>query len=642
MFQPSDYQKAVFEAIARGHVGERDLVVEALAGSGKTTTIQWAINGLEGVVESIPSGKQVLVAAFNKTIATELGRKIPGRHVMTINSLGHRALTRHWGGVRPNLDGRKYRHIARDVMKVQFNREPFSLGLRGHGAKQWMQLTPDGRDLQSLITDLVNFSRRTMTDYQDQSALFQMANHFGLDELDHFDAAWLAVEECIKIGAAQAKDEYLIDFDDQIFLPLYFKIPLPKFDWVFVDEAQDLSASKLALLMASREPGRGRMVFIGDRQQAIYGFSGADNKSVENIIEKTSAETLPLNVCYRCPTSVISMAKAIVPKIEARENAPTGKVEHINPLALISIAQPGDLVLCRLTAPLVSNCIDFIKAGKRARVQGADIGRALASYVDKIIEMESYQEFKEDFLPTLTLWLNQKIAMMKKAGASEESITTFYDKADAIRAVYEGFSPLVGPDTLKNRIIDLFDDDKPGVVFSTVHRAKGMESERVIIVAPEKMPLPLGGWAQTQENNLLYVALTRTRDKLMIAGSKFGISLPAFEAKIQPAPGMRTGEQKQPIETPEATEQTQIDIVAIGEAWEAFYNLASEAIVFSDVECPAHLALLKMRAQFSNMTQALTVKNNGNAPKPETKPATFRGIAARENRPRFTSGIKHK
>jgi hypothetical protein len=102
MFQPSDYQKAVFVAIARGHVGERDLVVEALAGSGKTTTIQWAINGLDGIVDPIAQDKQVLVVAFNKIIATELGRKIPGRHVMTINSLGHRALTRHWGGARPN------------------------------------------------------------------------------------------------------------------------------------------------------------------------------------------------------------------------------------------------------------------------------------------------------------------------------------------------------------------------------------------------------------------------------------------------------------------------------------------------------------------------------------------------------------
>jgi hypothetical protein len=521
-----------------------------------------------------------------------------------------------------------------------------------------MQLTPDGRDLQTLITDLVNFARRTMTDYTNRDSLFKMANHFGL-ELDFFDDAWIAVEECIKIGASQAKGEYLIDFDDQIFLPLYFEIPLPKFDWCFVDEAQDLSASKLALLMASREPGRGRMVFIGDRQQAIYGFSGADNESIENIIKATNAETLPLNVCYRCPTSVVDMARAIVPQIEARENAPSGTVEHINPLALISTAKPGDLVLCRLTAPLVSSCIEFIKAGKRARVQGADIGRSLASYVDKIVEMEVYQAglFVSDFLPTLTIWVNQKIAMMKAAGASEESITSMYDKGDAIRAVYEGFAPLAGPDALKNRIIDLFDDDKPGVVFSTVHRAKGMESERVIIVSPEKMPLPLGGWSQVQENNLLYVALTRAQDTLMIAGKKFGIELPGLNAgSVQAQPELPLEAPKQPLEAAKGPEPAQAGLDAIREAWEAFYSLAADAIDFNDVECPAHLAILKAKAQFNNMMWAFDVKSKKakavadvekkKAKKLEREMETFTKKQQidrlLQGGRRFSSGIKHK
>ena len=80
-FKPSKYQRAVYQFIksCRGNA-----VVEAVAGSGKSTTIVNAI-------DIIPEDKRILFLAFNKAIVTELERKVgkkPNCDIRTLHSLG--------------------------------------------------------------------------------------------------------------------------------------------------------------------------------------------------------------------------------------------------------------------------------------------------------------------------------------------------------------------------------------------------------------------------------------------------------------------------------------------------------------------------------------------------------------------------
>jgi superfamily I DNA/RNA helicase len=63
----SNKQQAVFADVASG---EGHTMVDAVAGSGKTTTILEAM-------KSVPAGKSVLFVAFNKSIATELAKRAP-------------------------------------------------------------------------------------------------------------------------------------------------------------------------------------------------------------------------------------------------------------------------------------------------------------------------------------------------------------------------------------------------------------------------------------------------------------------------------------------------------------------------------------------------------------------------------------
>jgi DNA helicase-2/ATP-dependent DNA helicase PcrA len=68
---------------------------------------------------------------------------------------------------------------------------------------------------------------------------------------------------------------------------------------------------------------------VGDPKQAIYGFAGADCRSVEKIKARTQATELPLSICYRCPISHLDKAREIVPQIEARPGAPAGVIAEI-------------------------------------------------------------------------------------------------------------------------------------------------------------------------------------------------------------------------------------------------------------------------------------------------------------------------
>ena len=59
-------------------------------------------------------------------------------------------------------------------------------------------------------------------------------------------------------------------------------------------------------------------------------------------------------------------------------------------------------------------------------------------------------------------------------------------------------------------------DKQEAVLLSSIHRAKGLEAERVFLLFPDTLPHPKATqeWAKAQEFNLKYVALTRAKKDL--------------------------------------------------------------------------------------------------------------------------------
>jgi superfamily I DNA/RNA helicase len=91
------------------------------------------------------------------------------------------------------------------------------------------------------------------------------------------------------------------------------------------------------------------------------------------------------------------------------------------------------------------------------------------------------------------------------------------DKIATIKAIYEFCQP-TNIAALLQTIADLFSDDRASVWLSTVHKAKGLEAERVFVLYPDKMPHPHAKkpWEMEQEMNGKYVAMTRSKRDLFL------------------------------------------------------------------------------------------------------------------------------
>ncbi|NEP00864.1 MAG: ATP-dependent helicase [Symploca sp. SIO2E9] len=488
MFTPSKYQKAIFEWIVNG---TGDAVVQAAAGSGKTTTLIEA--------SKLLATDKAIFCGFNKHIVEELSGRLPkNMSAYTIHSIGLGTLRRKFGRKQPHINSNKYRQICKDRI--------FDISL-AHGLENI-----DSFKLYQSLEQLCRFTRLTLTNRSDIEALWSMIAHFSLD-VEYPELLIREVSRTLDEGEILARTARQIDFTDMLWLPHQWQLEPHKNDWIFVDECQDLSAAQLELVLKCRANG-GRAIFVGDANQAIMGFAGANNDSVAQIIHSTSATVFPLSICYRCPATHIKLAQELVPEIEAAPNAIEGIVEEVNYKDLVKSVQEGDLILCRTTAPLIKLCIKLISQRIPARVRGRDIGKQLTTIVDKVAQIEGFSF--SDFGKFLQLYKHDRVMRLQQRENTESQIESLCDRIQGIQVCYDEFDAQT-TDELCKQLEDLFSDNRPSVMLSTIHRAKGLENHRVFILEPHKLPLQWSNqkdWEKEQELCLEYVALTRAKHSL--------------------------------------------------------------------------------------------------------------------------------
>jgi DNA helicase-2/ATP-dependent DNA helicase PcrA len=488
-FLPSLYQARIFDWIEKGR---GDAFVEAVAGSGKTTTLKQAAKRLKT--------SSSLFLAFNVHIKEELKQQLPpGMNVSTIHGIGMAAIRRRLGnGVK--VEDTKYSKITREYIHMVFGDQlDFD----------------DKKDLADDLKQLVLMSQVSLTDTDKPEEVQELMNHFGIHPLTSLADTCKALTAILNQGLQMAQ-EGLISYSDMLWLPFMWQLRVAQYDWVFVDEAQDLSPAQLELVLKCRRQG-GRVLFVGDRRQAIYGFAGADSESVNKIIRRTGATVLPLSICYRCPSTHIAMARDIVPQIEARPNAPAGVIRRVKDEEVAASVQEGDLILCRVTAPLISTCFELIASGVPARVRGRDIGASMISTLKKVVKQRGFK--MTDCVAFLDKYEDDQVRALCDGGKEEENamlIEKIRDQIESLRAIYRRSRPAT-VEAFQAAIEEIFSDGRPSVMLSTVHRAKGLEERRVFLLAPEKMPHPMAKkpWEVEQEMNLKYVAFTRAKEELV-------------------------------------------------------------------------------------------------------------------------------
>jgi hypothetical protein len=152
-----------------------------------------------------------------------------------------------------------------------------------------------------------------------------------------------------------------------------------KYDLVIIDEAQDMNAAQLLLAMKVCKKG-GRIAVVGDDRQAIYGFRGADSNSIDRLKGELVAHELGLTITYRCPKVVVAAAARLVPDYTAAPAAPEGEMLTATVEEMYTQAAVGDFILSRKNAPLAAICLHLLAMGKRAIVEGREIGAGPAGH----------------------------------------------------------------------------------------------------------------------------------------------------------------------------------------------------------------------------------------------------------------------
>jgi superfamily I DNA/RNA helicase len=473
----SKYQIEIFRDIQKG-VGHS--IIDASAGSGKTTTL----------IESfryLPKDKTAIALAFNKEIRKELRERSPSymKHIYTFHSWGLQAIKKRFPNCQ--IDDYKVINIVKNLDEMK-NAD---------------------YDLMYSVCQAVSFCTYTLMDTPRDIAF--LMDNYGISSYDMDEDEFIRI--VITVLGKCKEDTSIICFDDMCYLFYVLNLPIMRFDYVFVDEFQDLSKSQLELARRSCKKDGGRIIFAGDKFQDIYKFRGSDYSIVKELEKEETTKTLLLPISYRCPKKVVELVKPWVPQITYPETAKEGTVREISFTQLYDEAKAGCFVISRSNSPLIKICLSFIRQGIPANIKGRDIGEQLISIIKK-----SKKKKIDGFLSWLEKW---KVDESKKLIEKGIKIDNLLDRYECLKAICDECKNL---DEVKQKLKELFGDvnEKNVVILGTTHKLKGKETDNVFILDWTFYGSNFGDITEddrkygNQENNLYYVALTRCKNNLYL------------------------------------------------------------------------------------------------------------------------------
>jgi len=517
VFTPSPEQAVFLDWISNG---TGSCVLEAVAGAGKTSTLIEGVKRMQGEVflgaYNTKMGAE-LKARLNAIAAAELGSTLDGldekarekaiwfhgrnKQAGTFHSAGFGALRKSNPTV--TVDDKKVIKIV-DAMFADANRQP-----EAGEVVAICQLVSLAKQTGFYVRGLVEQVKPTYW-------VALIDRHDVADRLpDDYDIGNLVSQAEAALKASNA-DRDTVDFDDMCYLPLFLNLKFWAKNWVLIDEAQDTNSVRREMAKRMLKPG-GRLVAVGDPHQAIFGFTGADNRSLDLIRQIFSAATMSLSVSWRCPQAVVAVARQYVDHIHAASTALEGSVSSLTYRQMLDTIQPGNAVLCRFNAPLVELCFRLIREGKAAKIEGREIGKGLVDLVGRW-KVKSLDAFETKLIK----WDARERA---KAGADEAKLARHEDKQATIvclleRAREQGLQTVVEMQTMVSGMFaDTALEGSAGqVILSSVHKSKGLEWPVVHILGRgEILPSPraVQEWQKEQEINLAYVAVTRAQEALI-------------------------------------------------------------------------------------------------------------------------------
>ena len=353
------------------------------------------------------------------------------------------------------------------------------------------------------------------------------------------------------------------------------------FRWLFVDEYQDTSPIQADLVKILVNGGGGRVFAIGDPDQAIYGFRGADQANFFRFpLDFPSTQTISLTRNYRSSGPILQAAAAVIQKdVALMPSSPGGDPVMLSPCR--TEAEEAEMVVEQIerlmggtshfvidsgrTGPgegeanlgfgdfsvlyrLNGQGLALEEAFKRAGIPFARSGETplVARYPVNLLwrflqsrtypENPYYAKAYEDLLSTSGLkpeTLQQEALLRGTPAEAIETAVRFHDIAceeestkDALSGLRRFASAFAGDlrsfvDGLSlERGIDHARLPGDRVPLMSLHAAKGLEWQVVFITGCEDQLLPctlFGDRDDEEERRLLYVGMTRARQRLILS-----------------------------------------------------------------------------------------------------------------------------
>ena len=530
---------------------EGALCVLAGAGTGKTRAITYRI--AYGVAVGAYQPTQVLAVTFTARAAGEMRSRLAdlgvvGAQARTFHSAALRQLTYFWptaiGGRRPEIETFKGRLV----------------GIAAHR----LGLSTD----RALIRDLsaeVEWAKVTMTlpeDYAQQAAALRREPPGGLE---------LATVAQVLAAYEEAKTERgVIDFEDVLLLMVGVLLDREdiadqvrgQYKHFVVDEYQDVSPLQQRLL--DLWLGRRRQLcVVGDVSQTIYSFTGATPDFLTGFASRyAGARTVRLSRDYRSTPQIVSLANRVLSRsrrgggalvlpagavelVAQRPSGPAvrfesydddvaeaaGVVEHVGRLRSAGVPLSGIAVLYRTNSQseaieqaLSDAGIGYLVRGGERFFERDEVKRAVVML--RAAARTERAELTGDVGADTRMVLGRE-GWSERPPAPRGAVRERWDSLNAIVELADELGAKRGAD-LDGLVAELGEraaaQNAPtveGVTLSSLHAAKGLEWDAVLLVGASEGLLPIslaeGPAAIEEERRLLYVGVTRAREHLVVS-----------------------------------------------------------------------------------------------------------------------------
>ncbi|MCX6319100.1 MAG: UvrD-helicase domain-containing protein [Bacteroidetes bacterium] len=468
-----------------------NLVINAVAGSGKTTTlIEFA--------KTRPPGSKILYLAFNKTVKTEALAKFHAaglKHVKveTAHSLAYDHVVK--GSNYQVSQGYKSYELC-DILDIQTGDRHTDYIIATH-VSRFLSMFCNSKATKVQELDY----REEITDVKAKAFVINFYSR--IEQLTR------------ELLAKMDKGEIAITHD---FYLKKFQLgnPVLPYDYILFDEGQDASAAMLAVFLQQK----GVKIIVGDIHQQIYGWRYAVNS-----LQQVEYPVFHLSNSFRFDDEVALIANKII-----------GWKKHLQLPASVKVkgvGEAGELISTRATLGRtnLSILLNAIAQWQHGEIKSVYFEGNISSYTfadegASLYDILSLYNGKHDKIK------DKLIASMKTMKDLDDYIEKTEDTsmkmiADVVKEFGNRLPGLISE--LKNNHAS--DKESADMIFSTVHRCKGMEYDEVTLLGDFitedklKKQIALAGGTSIDERsknklaeeiNILYVAVTRARYRLRI------------------------------------------------------------------------------------------------------------------------------